>query len=147
MLIKDILKYNLITCNIDKEIKDICILMKENNLGFIPINDGKDIIGVVTDRDIVIRGIASSFNDIKNIMSSNIISIDSSKELKDALKYFEKHKIKRLLVTENDEYVGVLSISDILKSEYNEKEIIKTIKNIFSEDIETNNFEVDSFYL
>lgn len=147
MLIKDMLKYNLITCNSNASIKDVSILMKDSDIGFIPVKDEDKFIGVVTDRDIVIRGCSSDINDISKIVSPNIISIDSNKNIYEALDYYVKYKIKRLLVTEDDKYVGVISINDIIKVEHDTKELIETIRKIFSIDNPDKNVEVDTFEL
>jgi predicted transcriptional regulator len=51
-MIREIMTYNIISSSKDNTIKDVSVLMKENNIGFIPIKDEDEYIGVITDRDI-----------------------------------------------------------------------------------------------
>lgn len=142
--------YNIISSNIDSSIKDISLLMKENNIGFIPIKKEDEYIGVVTDRDICLAiPTINNINDsIKSYISNNIIYIDINSDIDNALKTMSSNKVKRLLVKEKDNIVGILSLSDILNYT-NNKNIINTYKTIFY--IHDNNTskiaEIDEFYL
>ena len=77
-MIRDIMTYKIVSANKDDSIKDISLLMKNNNLGFIPIKDKEDYIGVITDRDIVANIVSNGDIDcdITNYMTKNIISIN-----------------------------------------------------------------------
>ena len=98
MLIKEIVKRNMVTCNINDGIYTLSRIMEEFDVGFVPIISEDNIVGVVTDRDIVIRGIAKDINDIELIMSKNPIEIDCNASVESALNLFYQYKIKRLLV-------------------------------------------------
>lgn len=142
--------YNIISESVDSSIKDISVLMKENNIGFIPIKDDNEYIGVITDRDIclAIPNISNINDSIKSYITNNIIYIDINSDIDNALKTMGSNKVKRLLVKEKDNIVGILSLSDILNYT-NNKNIINTYKTIFY--IHDNNHstiaEVDEFYL
>ena len=133
----------------NSSIKDISLLMKKYNIGFIPIKDKGKWIGVVTDRDIclAISNIKSVDDSIVPYMSKNLICIDINSDILNALKIMSKEKVKRLLVKENDNIVGVLSLSDMLM--YTNNDVLTTIKTIFY--IHDNNglesAEIDEFYL
>ncbi len=147
MKIKNIFKQKLITCDINDNLEMVSKLMKDNDIGFLPITDHNKIVGVITDRDIVIRGIALDTKDLQLIMSTNLVCIDINKSIDEAFNLYIKHRIKRLLITENNNIIGILSISDILKSDYQKEKILEVIKSIFSESSVDNNVEIDSFYL
>lgn len=147
MKIRDIVTPKLITSDINNTLEMISKLMKDNDIGFLPITDHDKIVGVVTDRDIVIRGIALDTKDIQLIMSTNLATIDINKTIGEALHVYHKYKVKRLLITEKNDIIGVLSLSDILKTDREKDKILNTIKKIFSEDSVDNNVEIDSFYL
>ena len=70
MNIKDIMSSNLITCDKDATLNDVSIKMKNYDIGFIPISDEKKIIGVITDRDIVVNALA---NNSKGMLYSRCI--------------------------------------------------------------------------
>ena len=149
-MIRDIMTYKIISGNIDDSLKDISVLMKENNIGFIPIKDDDRYIGVITDRDICLAlPTINNINDsIKSYITNNIIYIDANSDIDNALKTMGSNKVKRLLVKDKDRIIGVLSLSDILNYT-NNKNIISTYKTIFY--IHDNNHgtiaEIDEFYL
>ena len=87
------------------------------------------IIGVITDRDIVIGPVMNNESSIEDFISKNIISIDENSDILDALTLMKENKVKRLLITKKEKYTGVLSLSDLLDSDYNQ-EIINTLKEI-----------------
>lgn len=146
MDLNNIVKYKIITCDVNSSIENISEIMKQSDIGFIPITKNNNIIGVITDRDIVVRGIVKDTKNLNDIISTNLISIDIDSSINEALKYFSEHKIKRLLIRKNKKYIGVLSINDLLKI-YNDKKILDTLKNIYSDENINNNTEVDEFIL
>ena len=147
MIIKNIMSKNIISCKSNSTIYDVAKLMKKYNIGFIPIIDN-DLIGVITDRDIVIKCIFNNDINIRSYISKNIISIDENDDIKNALNIMKNNKVKRLIITKEKEIVGILSLSDILNNS-NDNKIINTIKSIYEikDNKLNNNSEVDEFYL
>ena len=149
-MIKDIMSKKIIFSDIDTSIKDVSNLMKENNIGFIPIKNNNKFIGVITDRDICLSiPTLKTINDsVRSYVSNNIVSIGVNDSIEDALKLMGKYKLKRLLVKEKDNTIGVLSLSDILKYT-NNNNLIDTHKNIFYINDNRKEFtpEIDEFYL
>lgn len=150
MRIKEIVNKNLIVGDIDSSIIQISNIMKKNNIGFLPISNNNKIIGVITDRDIVINCISNNCNTddkIEGYINKNIIHIDCNREINDALNIMAKEKIKRILVSDKDKIIGVLSLSDIIK--YDEKNVLETIKSVWEIKDNINNIEptIDEFYL
>lgn len=151
MKVSDAMNKNLIICNYSINVVNICKLMSEYNIGFIPIEKNKKIIGVVTDRDIVINMISNkiSYNcSIEKYINRNVINIESASSIENALNVMKKNKVKRLIVTDKSKVIGIISLSDIIFVN-NEDKIIDTIKSIWS--IENNTIEykteIDEFYL
>lgn len=149
-MINEIMNKNIIFGDCNNSIKEIANLMKKNNIGFIPIKENEEFIGVITDRDIclAIPTLKTTNDSVKPYITKNIIYVDINSSVNNALSEMKKHKIKRLLVKEKDNITGVLSLSDILNCSNNE-DIANTCKTIFS--IHDNNCndtpEVDKFYL
>ena len=145
-MIKDIMSKNIVVASIYNNINEIANLMKEYNIGFIPIQKEKKIVGVVTDRDIVIKSVSN--NDTKIKCNMNKISIDQNESIDTALKLMRDNKIKRLLVVDQEKLVGILSISDIINHS-DSKEILETLKVIYTIK-DTDKLpvsEIDDFYL
>ena len=133
MKVKDVMSKSIIAVNISSSISSASKSMKEYDIGFLPIESENDIIGVITDRDIVIRAISKGIdtNDsIEKYISTNIISIDQEEDIEEALALMAEEKVKRLLVEENKKTVGILSLSDIL-SVKKDSDVIECIANIF----------------
>lgn len=150
IMIKKIMSSKIISGTTNSSIKDISTLMKQNNIGFIPIKEKNKFIGVITDRDICLAiPTLKNLNDsIESYITNNVISIDINSNINEALNLMGKYKIKRLLVKEKDNIVGILSLSDILNYT-NNTNIINTFKTIFYiHDNESSTIaEIDSFYL
>lgn len=134
MKIKQIMSTNLIISEEENNTQKIAQIMLEYDIGFIPIaNDNNEIIGVITDRDIVINIISNNdLNNPTNYMSTNLISINQNETLEDALKLMKKEEIKRLLVTDEEEMlVGIVSLSDFLNTNIDQELLINTMKSIW----------------
>ena len=150
MKIKEVVNKNIIVGDAKNSIVEIATIMKKNNIGFLPIKSDKKIIGVITDRDIVINCISNNCNNsdiIEGYINKNIIHIEWNKEINDALNIMAKEKIKRILVSNNMKLVGILSLSDIITKE--EKNTIETIKTIWELKDHNKNIEpeIDEYYL
>lgn len=151
MIIKDFITKNLIVGDVSDSVYTISKLMKDNDIGFVPISDNKRIVGVITDRDIVVRCVSN--NDINssiiNYISKNIISVDANSSVPSVLKVMRKYKIKRVLVTSDNKVIGVISISDMLNIEGFNNLVLESIKSIFSVGANIHKYEteIDEFYL
>ncbi len=93
-------------------------LMKESNRGSLMIVDDKITVGIITERDLVIRVIAKNLphtTPVSEVMSSPLITIDANITLKKAARIMGERKIRRLPVTENGKITGVLVAFDVLR--------------------------------
>ncbi len=153
MTIENLMSKDLIIGNITDNIYDIAILMKKYNIGFVPIAKGKQIIGVITDRDIVINAIcnkAKSDDSIEDFMSVNLITINKDEDINKALDLMGFKKVKRLLVESENKVVGVISISDIVKNEnVADDAILDNLRKLLEiyEKVNTEDAKIDEFYL
>lgn len=151
MNINDIMSKKIIVGSTTNTLSEIAELMKKYDIGFIPIVDKNKLVGVITDRDIVINAISNncSFNDlIDKYVVKNIISIDQNKSIDDALNLMALKKVKRLIVTDNNKISGILTLSDIL-GKYDNEILLDTFKQIFEINRNDDLFstEIDEFYL
>lgn len=129
MKIKDYMTKGIVCCDIEDNISTIAEIMDSNNIGFIAVLSNDEIIGVITDRDLVIGPILDNEASIEDYINKNIISIDEDDNIITGLNLMKKNKIKRLLVTKKGKYTGVLSISDLLTTNKTD-EVINTLKEI-----------------
>jgi predicted transcriptional regulator len=152
MKVKDIMSKNLIICSSDINVINISNIMKKYNIGFIPIEKNKKIIGVITDRDIVINIISNKVNNnssIESYVNSNIIHIEENSSIDECLNIMKENKVKRLIVVNKEKIVGVISLSDILNCYDDLNKVTEVAKVIWSTTKSDDNYktEIDEFYL
>ena len=152
MKIENLMSKDLVIANAYDSIKDISILMKKYDIGFIPLSQDQTIIGVITDRDLVVNALyngAKENDSVIKYMNKNIIAIDMSEPIEYALETMSKEQIKRLLIKdqETNKIIGILSLSDIINNtDINVSETLKSIWTIHKNTDEYNT-EIDEFYL
>jgi len=117
MFVKDIMRKKVISIDQDKTILDVCNKFKKNRLGsFVVVNAGS-IVGIITERDIIERVIVEQKNPkktkVEDIMSKNIITIHASAKIEQAAELMRKHKIKKLPVILNNEFAGIITVTDL----------------------------------
>ena len=136
--------------NMQDSIYDLSRKMKENDVGLLPIIEHKKIIGLLTDRDIVVKIIANhDEKNIKDYLTKQIITVEENDTIEFALEVMEQNKIKRLLVTDDHKIVGILSLSDIIRHNNDNQKVMNTICSIFELNLnkEERKTEIDEFYL
>ena len=90
-----------------------------DNIGFIPVVDNKRLLGVVTDRDLVVRGYAAKrpgSTSATEVMTQNIVTASPDTTVDEAADMMSKEMIRRLAVVEQGELVGVVAIGDLATS-------------------------------
>ncbi|MEM3070170.1 MAG: CBS domain-containing protein [Candidatus Bathyarchaeia archaeon] len=120
MIVREAMSSPAITIGEDKEITEVARVMDENNIGAVIVLDQEDRpVGIVTERDIVVRVVAKGRNpwNIKagEVMSSPLITVVSETPLIDAMMLMSRLNIRRLGVTYKGSLVGVVTERDILR--------------------------------
>lgn len=151
MKVIDVMNNHLIVANVSDDISSISNKMLQNDIGFIPIVDGKRIVGVITDRDIACRIFSNDDIDpnVANYMSRDIISVSVDDNILDVFKLMAKYRVKRVLVNDDRHVIGTLSISDLLCNNEYKDELYETIKSIWKigPNVHKYESEIDEFYL
>jgi CBS domain-containing protein len=97
-------------------ITDAARLMRDEDVGSLPIVEGDRLAGMLTDRDIVIRAVADGTLDrtAGDIASRELTTIDPQQSLEEAARLMAEHQVQRLPVCEEDgRLVGILSLQDV----------------------------------
>ncbi|MDQ0155884.1 CBS domain-containing protein [Robertmurraya andreesenii] len=113
--IRDIMSDDVECCTLLDNVYEVAVKMKEWNVGAIPIVDDEKLVGMITDRDIVVRGVAEKrpgSTKVEDIMSDVLITITPDTNSKEAAELMAKHQIRRLPVVEGDKLVGIVSLGD-----------------------------------
>jgi len=92
-------------------------LMKQQDVGSVPVVDGSRLVGVLTDRDIVVRAVAEGGDpqtvQVGDVASHNVVTVRPDDDLDDALRLMAQHQIRRLAVVEDGQLVGVVAQADV----------------------------------
>lgn len=116
MLVKHVMSSPAICVSGDSSISQAIELMKEKDIGFLPVTENDVLVGVITDRDLLLRGKNKKSNThINKIMTNdNIYLVSPSDSLEEAARIMSAYKIRRLVVVEEDLIKGVITSKDLL---------------------------------
>jgi len=103
----------------DATIREAAIQMRDSSSGLMPIQKNDRLIGMLTDRDITVRGVAGgkSLDDkVSDIIAEEVLYCFENDDVKSVLKNMHQQQVQRLVVLNNDQskdLVGVVSVADI----------------------------------
>lgn len=116
---QEVMKNEVAHVHVDASVADIAARMRDEGVGFFPICDERDrVVGVVTDRDIVIRVVATNLppekTPVADIMTREVIACRPTNSLKSATNLMIKHQKSRIVVTdEAGTLCGVISLTEL----------------------------------
>jgi CBS domain-containing protein len=118
----ELMKTDIECSRTDHSVRQVAERMRARNIGFMPVcNEHGVAIGTVTDRDLVLRVLAdgrSLDTRVEDVMSRDVVSCGPNDELSSAEELMSKHKKSRMVVAdETGQPLGVISLSDIAKTE------------------------------
>ena len=92
-------------------------MMKQHDVGSLPVVDDGRLVGIVTDRDIVVRAVASEPSPgdviVEQIASSEPVAVQHGQDLTDALEMMAYHRVRRLPVVADGRLVGMIAQADV----------------------------------
>ena len=92
-------------------------LMRDEDIGSLPVTDGEALVGMITDRDIATRVVAEAADpqgtSVGDVCSRDVISVAPDEDLDDALRLMGRHQVRRLTVIEDGRLVGIVAQADI----------------------------------
>ena len=133
MKVKDIMTNHICCVAPDMTLENTSKIMCGADVGVVPVCGADGIIGIVTDRDIITRGVSKGFSTnekIERVMSKNVISVTPDTEVMDAVQIMSDKQIRRLPVISNNEIVGMLSIGDLARCGKLDTEVAKAESGI-----------------
>ena len=120
MTISSLMTRDPVCCVPDQSVRDVAQMMMDHDCGEIPVvsdRDGRTLVGVVTDRDIVCRAVAAGFDasktPVSRVMSSPVITASADMTLEECLALMESHKIRRIPVVDDGGVCGIVSQADV----------------------------------
>ena len=117
MKAKDIMTQYVACVKPDTTVAKSAEMMKELNVGSLPVCSDKGVVGIVTDRDIVVRCISESKNPqdtlVENIMTYNVATAAPNTDTQDVARLMAKNKVRRIPVVENEALIGIVALGDL----------------------------------
>ena len=116
--IRDLMTSNPRRLEIGSNASEAARLMRDEDVGLIPVVEGERLVGTVTDRDIALRVVAegkrAESTTVGEIASREIVTIDPQQDLDEALRLMARHQVRRLPVVEGDgTLVGIVAQADV----------------------------------
>lgn len=117
MKVREIMTTDVAYINPNSTVVEAAQLMQKHNVGSIPVCDQTGVIGIVTDRDIIVRNIAHGNNPqstpVKDIMTGKVNTASPDMEVDDVTKMMALNKIRRVPVVDKNMIVGMVALGDV----------------------------------
>ena len=126
MKIKEVMTRAVETVRPDQSIQEAAAKMKSLDVGPMPVTEGDRLVGMLTDRDIVIRAVADGRDarttKVRDAMTTDVVSCREDDDVKDAAQKMKERQIRRLVVVDGAQKVcGIVSLGDIAVDTHNDK--------------------------
>jgi CBS domain-containing protein len=131
--VSEIMTTNVETCSLLDNMYEVALKMKELNVGAIPIVDEGTLVGMITDRDIVIRGTAEKHpgsTKVEEIMSKELITVTPDTTTEEASRLMADNQVRRLPVVDNGKLVGIVSLGDFAVRDMTDSQAKKALSEI-----------------
>lgn len=118
MKVREVMTTDVYTCGPDDSIVQIAELMRDEDIGSVPVVEDDELVGMVTDRDIVVRALAetrtSTAATARTVMTANLLYCFDDQSVEEALDNMGAQQVRRLPVVDRDKrLVGMVSIGDL----------------------------------
>lgn len=115
--VRDIMTKDVAYINPLSPITEAAQLMQKHNVGSIPVCDTSGVVGIVTDRDIVVRNVAHGTDPkstkVQDVMTSQVTTANPEMDVNDAARIMTQSQIRRIPVVENNFLIGMVSLGDV----------------------------------
>jgi CBS domain-containing protein len=132
MNIRDVMTSNPKTVSPNDSIQHAACIMRDEDTGAVPVVDNGRAVGIVTDRDIVVRAVADGElnRPVREIVTGNLVSARPDMSTREAAELMSEHQVRRLPVIENERLVGIVSLGDLAVKDANDKRSGDALQNI-----------------
>jgi len=124
-MVRDVMSTDVQYCTPVDNIYEVAVKMRDFNVGAIPIvDDGRRLVGIITDRDLVVRGLAEKHpgsTAVTEVMSRDLVTLSPNDSVQKAADVMARHQIRRLPVVENGRLVGMVALGDLATNRYSDE--------------------------
>lgn len=117
--VSDIMSRNIKVCAPHDSVTEAAKIMRDIECGSVPVCEGKKIVGIITDRDIVLNIVAEGKDSNQvhchDCMTTDVITCSSDTDIHECARLMSQHQIRRIPVVENGEIVGICAMADLAR--------------------------------
>jgi CBS domain-containing protein len=118
MKVRDVMTRGVESVRPETTVQEAAAKMKSLNVGPMPVLEGDRISGILTDRDIVVRGVAEGRDPrttkVQDVMTRDVVTVTEDEDVKQAARLMKERQVRRVIVTGADKRVaGIVSLGDI----------------------------------
>jgi CBS domain-containing protein len=117
MRISDVMTRDVATVRPDQTAREAANFMLNSDAGSIPVTEGDRLIGMITDRDIAVRGVAKGHGPdtpVRDIMTSGIVCARESDSVEDVASKMSEAQVRRLpVIDDSEKLIGIVSLGDL----------------------------------
>jgi CBS domain-containing protein len=119
MKLKQIMTQNVATIHPDDTLQDAARIMRDRDIGFLPVYEGNELVGVLSDRDIVVRTLAEGMSPntmlSRNLLTTPVVSCFEDQSVDDAARLMHENQVRRLVILDRKtkQLVGIVSLGDL----------------------------------
>ncbi len=132
----EIMTRNVKTATRTMSLRDVAATMRDGDMGSIPVIDGGKLVGIVTDRDIVVRAVADGkdvSSPIGEVMTAEVFSVRENDFVFEAIRLMGERQVRRVpIINDAGELVGIIAMADVALETEDEREIAETLEEISS---------------
>ena len=134
MQLREVMTANPTTVAPTATIQEAARIMRDRDTGVVPVVENGKPVGLVTDRDIVVRAVAEggdgAARPVREIASTNLVTVTPDMSTEEAAELMAERQVRRVLVCEGDRLVGVASIGDLAVKEGRDTRMGETLEEI-----------------
>lgn len=136
MVCRDIMTGSVKTATRETTLRDVAAMMRDGDMGSVPVIDGGKLVGIVTDRDIVVRAVVEGKGPdtpVSEAMTTEIFSVRPDDFAFEAIRLMGDKQVRRIpVVNEDGSLAGIIAMADIALEMEDEREIAETLEEISS---------------
>ncbi len=133
---RDIMTSSVTTATRANTLQEVAALMRDGDMGSVPVVEDGKLVGIVTDRDIVVRSVAEGKDasaGVAEAMTTDIFSVKPDDFVFEAIRLMGDKQVRRVpVVDENGDLAGIIAMADIALEMEDEREIAETLEEISS---------------
>jgi len=135
ILCRDLMTRDVTTVGRENSLREAAELMKDEDCGSLPVVENGRLVGIITDRDIVVRALAEGGDfatlKVSNVMSADLVTCRPTDRAVDALRKMSQSQVRRLPIIDNSGRLrGIVALGDIAVEVERDQELANAVKHI-----------------